>query len=130
MSIPLPRGQRREPDGVPPTKGSRWDRFARYAVAYYGGVCHLCDHGGAKQADHLKSVADHPELAWTLTNIRPAHGAPGNRCPVCHQNCNQLRGPMSVERARRVIAERAAAGQGAPAAQPRPKPEPGAGREW
>lgn len=96
-------------------------------------------HGGALQADHLESVADRPDLAWDLRNIRPAHGAGRrlNPCPVCTPAaarpvyCNQLRGAYSVARAQRIIAgwiEAHAAG-GAPA-QARPKPEPGAGRPW
>ena len=104
-------------------------------VARYGGLCHLCGHGGARQADHVISVADRPDLAWDLGNCRPAHGAPGNPCPVCSPlagkgvYCNQLRGPMSIERAQRIIAELTGGGQ-APAPGPRPEPDPGAGREW
>lgn len=112
------------PGGAP--RGHRWDTFARYVIAYYGGVCHLCDHGGARQVDHLEAVTERPELAWVLSNCRPAHGAPGNRCPVCHLNCNQIRGGYSVERARRIIAERAAAVT-PPKAAP---PDPDAGRDW
>lgn len=140
MSVPLPRSPRREPDGVAPTKGTRWERFARYAVGYYGGTCHICGHGGARQADHLESVADRPDLAWSLPNIRPAHGAPGNPCPSCTAecgrkvHCNQLRGGYSVTRARRIIAGWAAAhaagtGTGARPAS-RPEPESQAGRPW
>jgi hypothetical protein len=81
------------------------------------------------------AVADRPDLAWELTNIRPAHGAPGNPCPVCTAECgekiwcNQLRGAMTIARARRIISEKRAAYQ---AARPpsRPKPDSGAGREW
>jgi hypothetical protein len=102
-------------------------------VAYYGGLCHLCGHGGARQADHVISVADRPDLAWDLANCRPAHGAPGNPCPVCSPkagkpvHCNQLRGPMSVERAKRIIAELTGGGEYAP---PPAAPDPDAGREW
>jgi hypothetical protein len=91
--------------------------------------------GGARQADHLQSVTDRPDLAWDLANIRPAHGAPGNPCPSCSAaagrkvHCNQLKGGYSVQRAQRIIAEWIAAAGGAPA-QARPKPEPGAGRPW
>jgi hypothetical protein len=90
-------------------------------------------HGGARQADHLISVADRPDLAFTLSNCRPAHGAPGNPCPVCARAdgkpvyCNQLRGAMSIERARRLIAGLTG---GARAPETRGKPDPGAGREW
>ena len=42
---------------------------------------------------------------------------------------NQLRGPMSIERAKRVIAELIRPGQDA-RPEPRPKPDPDAGRPW
>jgi hypothetical protein len=135
MSVPLPRSPRREPAGVPPTKGSRWERFARLVLATYGDTCWLCTHGGARQADHIESVADRPDLAWDLRNCRPAHGAPGNPCLTCTAECgrkvycNQLRGPMTLERFRRVLAGMRDAHQDAPP-QARPKPEPGAGRPW
>jgi hypothetical protein len=77
--------------------------------------------------DHLEPFTERPELAFSLANCRPAHGAPGNRCPVCHQNCNQLKSGMSLARARRIIAERVAEGKGKPE---RVKPDPSAGREW
>lgn len=138
--VPLPRSPRREPEGVPPTKGSRWERLAQYVVARDSGICWLClsGHGGARQADHVISYADRPDLAWRAENIKAAHGAPGNPCPVCTPECgrrvfcNQLRQAMSVERFRRILAEMRAAhaaGKGAPQ-QDRPKPESQAGREW
>ena len=128
-------------------RGRRWEAFARAAVAQHGGVCHLCGHGGARQADHLESAADRPDLIWVAANIRPAHGAPGNPCPVCsaaaaalaRRNgerprwvyCNQLRSAMTVARARRIIA--GLTGLEMPGG-PRPglaaQPDPGAGREW
>jgi hypothetical protein len=109
--------------------------FSRAVVARQGGVCHLCSHGGARQADHVLSYADRPDLAWDPSNIRPAHGAPGNPCRECSAMagrpvyCNQLRGPMSIERAKRVIAELTRPGQDA-RPEPRPKPDPDAGRPW
>jgi hypothetical protein len=107
-------------------------------IAYYGGLCHLCGlgHGGARQADHVISVADRPDLAWDLSNCRPAHGAPGNPCTVCTDlagkriHCNQLRGPMSIERAKRVIAEMTGGGDQDARPQARPKPDTEAGRPW
>jgi hypothetical protein len=98
-------------------------------VQYYGGLCHICRHGGARQADHLIPLAERPDLAWELSNCRPAHGMPGNRCPVCGMACNQIRGGLSVERARRIIAERTAQRQRT-RPQGRPKPDPAAGRPW
>jgi hypothetical protein len=82
-------------------------------------------------------VADRPDLAWDLRNIRPAHGAGRrlNPCPVCTPAagrpvyCNQLRGGYSVARARRIIGEWIEAHKGAPA-PPRPEPDAGAGRPW
>jgi len=80
--------------------------FTRMVILSYGGICHICNHPGARQVDHLKPVTEYPELMLRMSNCRPAHGAPGNRCPVCHENCNQLRGGYSVERAQRIIAGR------------------------
>lgn len=116
-------------------RGRRWEAFARSAVAYYGGRCHICGCGGAKQPDHLVPVTEHPELEWELANIRPAHGAPGNACPSCSAKagrpvyCNQIRSGLSAERARRIIAERIAENGNAPPPG-RPQPDPGAGRPW
>lgn len=104
--------------------GHRWDTFRRLVFATYGDTCHLCGHGGARQVDHLQSVTEHPELAFTLANCRPIHGVPGNRCPVCRQACNQLKSGYSLERARRIVAERT----GQP--PPERKPPGESGREW
>ena len=96
----------------------------------------VCSHGGARQAGHLIPVTERPDLTWDLGNIRPIHGVPGNRCYQCSENgmnCNGIMGMGSVERARRIIAEKVAGKQGkvppsAPAAPPGRKiPE---GREW
>lgn len=77
--------------------------------------------------DHVQPVTEHPDLAFSLANLRPAHGSK-NRCPVCGQCCNQLKAGMSVERARRIIAERM---RNRPVAPPRnPGPPPDSGREW
>jgi hypothetical protein len=116
---------------------ARWTTFKQLVFATYGDICWLCDHGGARQVDHVESTTDRPELIFVLANCRPAHGAPGNRCKICGQNCNQLRGAMSPERARKLIAERSAT-PGARSVKrygeaPRPvKPEPPKdnGREW
>lgn len=108
--------------------GARWTTFTRLVFATYGDVCWLCLHGGARQVDHVESVTEHPELALVLSNCRPAHGAPGNKCPTCQQNCNQLRGGYSVERARRLIAERSGAKPKLAGFQP--GKDDGEGREW
>lgn len=85
--------------------------WARAVLRTYGEVCWLCGHGGARQADHVQAATERPELEYAVSNGRPAHGAPGNPCPVCSQAagrgvyCNQLRGMGSVERARRLIRE-------------------------
>jgi hypothetical protein len=95
--------------------GRQWTAFVRSVVDYYGGICHICKHGGAKQADHLEPRTERPGAPLRIADFRPAHGAPGNPCPVCTAecgrkiHCNQLRGAMSVERARRIIAEYAQA---------------------
>jgi hypothetical protein len=132
-------------------RGRRWEAYARAVVAQHGGICHLCglSHGGARQADHLIAAADRPDLAWVAANLRPAHGAPGNPCPVCSAAaaalarktgasprriyCNQLRSAMTVGRARRILAEltelempgERRQDPGGPAF-----PDPDAGRPW
>ena len=91
-------------------RGTRWEAFKQLMFRTYGDSCHICTHGGARQADHLEPVGEDPAREWDLANIRPAHGAPNNPCPTCSAragrkiHCNQIRGGMSVERARRVIA--------------------------
>lgn len=97
-------------------RGRRWEAFVRSVIDAYGGVCHICLllHGGARQADHLEPVTENPAAAWSRANTRAAHGAPGNPCKTCSAAagrrvfCNQLRGYGSVERARRIIAEKIA----------------------
>jgi hypothetical protein len=110
MTTPRVRGGSGNGSG-PRVSGHRWEAFARSVIDYYGGVCHICGCGGAKQPDHLEPVTERPELAFDLSNCRPAHGAPGNPCPQCSAaagrkiHCNQIRGSMSVTRARRIITE-------------------------
>jgi hypothetical protein len=124
-----------------PIGGWKWDRFAKAVVDRYAGYCHICGHGGARTADHLDPDTEHPDQPWKLERFRAAHGAPGNPCPVCSrlagQNiyCNNVRGMGSVERARRIIAEKIAANQGR--RSPLNAEKPGApargqdtGREW
>jgi hypothetical protein len=74
-----------------------------------------------------------------MSNCRPAHGAPGNPCPVCTGTagrpvyCNQLRGGLSIERARRIIAELAAGKKNPPRAEKPGAPagqDQDAGRVW
>ncbi len=117
----------------PRAAGHRWEAFARSVIDYYGGLC-WCGHGGARQVDHVIPVTDRPDLIFDLSNCRPAHGAPGNPCPQCSaacgrkSHCNQLRGGFSVDRAKRKIAELAAAH--AAQSPPRPRIPPETGREW
>jgi hypothetical protein len=113
-------------------EGHRWHIFKKLIIATYGDTCWICGHGGARQGDHVIPVTERPDLAWDIRNCRPAHGAPGNKCPTCLQNCNQLKGGYSVERARRIIAERMVAAH-SPAALPPsgdPVTEKDTGREW
>jgi hypothetical protein len=116
----LDRADQRRLAGLPPARSSGgrvWSRFAKQVVDQYGGLCHLCDHGGARQADHLVPATERPGRTWKISEFRPAHGAPGNPCPACTEladgpvYCNQLRGMGSVDRARRIIAERTSGGK-------------------
>ena len=113
--------------------GYRWKIFKQLVVRTHGDTCMVCSHGGARQAGHVIPVTERPDLTWDLANIRPVHGAPGNRCwqcdPVKGMNCNGIMGMGTIARAQRIIAEKTAARPGtAPAAPPEPEfPE---GREW
>jgi hypothetical protein len=97
-------------------EGPAWRRIAAYVVARDGGRCHICGHGGAGVPDHLVPVTEQPGLALRAANLKAAHGYLKRRdgsCPVCSAAsiargggkvyCNEIRGAMSVERARRVI---------------------------
>jgi hypothetical protein len=86
--------------------GLRWNQVKANVISAYGGICHLCYHPGAKQADHV--VVDYP-LDSSVENLRPAHGSAGkqkNPCPVCGLNCNQVRGSLTAEAGRRKIQRR------------------------
>jgi len=90
--------------------------WSRLVLRTYGDVCHICGHGGARQADHLVDPGTDPEIRYKVSNGRPAHGSArgrgNNPCPVCSQlagapvYCNQIRAHGTVERARRIIRER------------------------
>jgi hypothetical protein len=54
----------------------------------YGTTCHLCHHGGADSADHLRVVRDYPQLMYVVSNGRPVHH---KRCPTCGRACNIAR---------------------------------------
>ena len=120
-------------------RGRRWEKFARFVVQQYGGICHLCKCGGARQVDHLIPVTEGGD-EWDIANCRAAHGAPGNPCLVCSAKagqkifCNQIRGGLSIARAQRIIAERISAGNppgtGNARLPGRPEPDTGAGRSW
>lgn len=64
-------------------------------------LCWLCNHPGARTADHVITVKDWLVMFGSYegvnspANMRPAHGAKGpirNPCPVCGKLCNQARG--------------------------------------
>jgi hypothetical protein len=89
--------------------GKVWNRIVANVIAAHSGICHLCGHPGAKQADHIEVYAENQDDS--IGNLRPAHGTAGkqkNPCPVCGLNCNNIRGALSVEAGRRKIARRQA----------------------
>jgi hypothetical protein len=106
-------------------RGFKWETFRRLVFATYGDGCIVCDHGGARTVDHLESITEHPELAWDIRNCRPIHALPYNRCRQCkgNGNCNGVKGGYSLERARKIIAERNGS-------KPPPEPPAETGRAW
>lgn len=87
--------------------GAAWKRIVANVIAHYNGICHLCGHPGALQADHVVQYAEGRDDS--IANLRPAHGTANtqkNPCPVCGLNCNNIRGALSVEAGRAKIARR------------------------
>ncbi|GAA2681773.1 hypothetical protein Apa02nite_015020 [Actinoplanes palleronii] len=70
--------------------------------ATYGYTCHICGHGGAREADHLTPLAIAPDQPISYQDMRPAHGS-NSPCPECPKRegkprcCNQERGTKSVD---------------------------------
>ncbi|KAB1933436.1 HNH endonuclease [Micromonospora sp. ALFpr18c] len=57
-----------------------------------GGVCWLCGHEGADQADHVTPTSQGGDSS--MLNLRPAHGT--RPCPTCGRRCNQSRGSRPI----------------------------------
>lgn len=103
--------------------GDAWKRKVANVISAHAGICHLCLHPGALQIDHVIPFAETQDDS--IGNLRPVHGTAGkqkNPCPVCGLNCNNIRGALSVEAAKRKIAKRQ--GNATPAKPVDP------GREW
>lgn len=129
---------------MPIAEGHRWHLFKQLVFRTYGDVCVVCGHGGARHVDHVISRTEWPEGTFVLSNCRPIHGAPGNPCPVCSAeahgkkiHCNNIKSGMSLDRAKRKVAEIVAAGSGAKTPLNAKNPEPSrakvqddSGRVW
>jgi 5-methylcytosine-specific restriction endonuclease McrA len=110
-------GEQRHPSG------KAWKRIVATVIDHYDGICWLCGHPGALQADHVLQYAEGGDDS--ITNLRPAHGTANtqkNRCLTCGLNCNNIRGNLSPEAGKAKI-QRRMAKEGFTA----PEPE---GREW
>lgn len=81
----------RSPSPYRKPSGRAWQAIRLRVFAIHGRICVICGHDGSNQVDHVIPVAVAPELAFVLTNLRPVHGVPRNRCPVCGQACNQAK---------------------------------------
>ncbi len=95
---------------------------------------YLCGHGGARTVDHVIPLSERPELVFSLVNTRPSHGTK-NACTVCGLKCNNIKSVGTVERAKKIIAERIAENEKnrkSPLTRNAPRlPETGGeGREW
>jgi hypothetical protein len=92
-----------------------------HVVGRDSGVCWICGHPGAGVGDHVIPVAERLDLELDVSNIKAAHGylkSGGGECPVCSAAatvkagkevkiyCNEIKGGLSAERARRIISER------------------------
>ena len=85
--------------------GTRAHRRAKQEMfRLYGDRCHLCGHGGARQADHLVPLSIDPTQRRRPdpTKMRPAHGT-DNPCPTCGRKCNQERQDKPVDTVYRPV---------------------------
>ena len=117
-------------------EGAIGKRIAKHVAGRDRGICHICGHSGATSPDHLVPVTERPDLALATANMKAAHGWP-NPCETCSAaatvkagkevkiHCNEIRGAMSVERARRIIEARTGLVLG-----PKTGGEPRGEREW
>lgn len=78
--------------------GRPYARARREMFAIYGTVCHICNHEGAGEADHLEPVSLNPGQPVDPHLMRPAHGA-NAPCPTCGRLCNTERGNRPIQRA-------------------------------
>jgi hypothetical protein len=116
-------------------EGAVWRRISKAVVSRDYGICWICGHAGANEADHVIPVTERPDLSLDASNLKAAHGWPFP-CPVCTPAalarggkpvyCNELKGGMSVERARRLIQDRTGLGLGYPGVAAEAQGE----REW
>ena len=113
-------------------EGAVYRRIGAFIVSRDRGTCHICGHPGAKVPDHLVPVAERPDLALSAANMKAAHGYlknGGGECETCSAAaaarggkpvyCNEVRGALSVERARRIIETRTGLTLGGTESQPR-----------
>jgi hypothetical protein len=115
-------------------EGAVWRRIVRAVVSRDRGICHVCRHPGAKAADHLVPVTERPDLALDAANLKAVHAVPAG-CPVCSAAalarggkpvyCNEVKGAMSLDRARRIIETRTGLSLG-----PKTAEQPPGERDW
>jgi hypothetical protein len=100
-------------------EGAVYRRIVQSVISRDLGICWICKHPGANSGDHVIPVAERPDLALVPSNIKAVHAYsrsdPGG-CPVCSTAalarggkpvyCNEIRGALSPDRARRLIEER------------------------
>lgn len=104
------RNYARSPETIEADKLLRtpqWKRLKGMLIAGKFAECWLCNCSGvlapADSLDHVIPRTERPELAFTLSNLRPVHHS---ECPICKCRCNSIRGMGSPERARRIIDSR------------------------
>lgn len=95
-----------------------WRRIARHVLDRDRRICWVCNHPGANAVDHVIPYAERPDLELAEHNLKAIHaaGRGAGDCPVCSAAsiargggkifCNETKGALSVERARRIIREK------------------------
>jgi hypothetical protein len=118
-------------------EGAVWRRIAKHVLDRDRRICWVCLHPGATGVDHVIPVTERPDLELAEHNLKAIHAAGRGHgaCPVCSAAaevrgqkagfCNEVKGAMSVERARRIIEARTGL-----TLLPQGQARPDAEREW
>jgi hypothetical protein len=84
---------------------TNWKTIKASVLIAHSGVCHVCQHDGATQVDHLVNVARGG--SHDVDNLAPIHGTAygANPCPTCGKRCHKDK-TMAEQSAGRAVSNR------------------------